>query len=80
MLILSAAIPNLVLLAPVIRNMIDGLGLRMAGPLMITVTLFLVVILPVLAPLVANTRRRNGRGPPSQLTNSSAGWTKTRLN
>jgi hypothetical protein len=56
-IILSAAIPNLVLLAPVIRNMSDGVGLRMAGPLMISVTLFLVVILPVLAPLVVNTRR-----------------------
>jgi hypothetical protein len=46
---LSAAIrSNLVLLAPVIRNMIDGLGLQMARPLTITANLFLVVILRLL--------------------------------
>jgi hypothetical protein len=56
-LILIAAIPNLVLLPPVIRNMIDGLGLRLAGPVTITVTLFLVAILPLLAPVLVDSRR-----------------------
>ena len=91
-LILIAAIPNLVLLPPVIRNMIDGVGLRMAGPLMITVTLFLVVILPLLAPIVVNPGRgmpRNHRMKahpgfwpmpnPSRLTVISPGWTRVFL-
>jgi hypothetical protein len=56
-LILIAAIPNLALLPPVIRNLIDGVGLRMAGPVMITVPLFLVAILPLLAPILVNPGR-----------------------
>jgi Peptidase family M28 len=56
--IMLAAVPTLVLLPPVIRNMIDGLGLRLAGLVMIPVVLFLVAILPVLAPLFADVSRR----------------------
>jgi len=37
---------------PIIRNTFDGLGPRMAGLLMILVTLFLGAILPLLEPLI----------------------------
>ena len=51
-MILVAAIPALVLMPPIIRNTFDGLGPRMAGLLMILVTLFLGAILPLLEPLI----------------------------
>jgi hypothetical protein len=54
---LLGALPTLVLMSPLIRNTFDGLGLRMAGPLMILVALFLGAILPLLAPLLATEGR-----------------------
>ena len=44
--------PALVLMPPVIRDMFDALGLRMAGLLMVPVVCFIGVIVPVLEPLV----------------------------
>ena len=55
--ILVGAMPALVVLPPVIRDMFDALGLRMAGLLMVPVVLFLGVIMPVLAPLVVGSGR-----------------------
>ena len=55
--ILLGALPALVLMPPVIRNTFDGLGPRMAGPLMLQVALFLGAILPLLEPVIVGARR-----------------------
>ena len=55
--VLIGCLPALLLFPPLTREAFEGLSLRMAGPLMILVVLFLGGILPLLAPIVVPPRR-----------------------
>jgi Peptidase family M28 len=54
---LLGAIPALLLMPPLIRAAFDGLGLRLAAPVMLPVVLFLGAVLPLLGPVIAAGRR-----------------------
>lgn len=53
---LIGCLPALILFPPLIREMFEGLSLRLVGPMMILVVLFIGGILPLFAPLVVPQR------------------------
>ncbi|HEV3165950.1 MAG TPA: M28 family peptidase [Isosphaeraceae bacterium] len=58
--IVLCSVPVLVVMPPLMYNTFEGLGLRLAAPTMILVTLFLGAILPLLGPIVMpDPRARN---------------------
>jgi hypothetical protein len=50
--VLVGCLPALLLFPPLAREAFEGLSLRLVGPLMIVVVVFLGMILPLLAPLI----------------------------
>ena len=60
---LVGAIPLLVIITPMLKSLFESLSVRMTGPLMVPVLLYVGALLPLLGPLLAPESTVHGESP-----------------